>query len=169
MTTPGDVESWFRRAGYGKIRRSDEPDPPDEASRNLMVESLQLASGFFEKGWKVVLLIDSDVLDTKTQDNTSLYARSLGRSHFDHSQHRSGRLGMARLISPCSPMASSTRFPRCPIPWTSRISSLLLRFRCRQTLKPATHRAAFRLWACPPPASRKSTFKSLEPAAESPA
>jgi hypothetical protein len=73
VTTPDDIEAWFKRAGYSRVHQVTSLTRVTKLPPGLLRQSLNIASVLFDKGWKIVLLIDNDVLYPAKQNNTSLW------------------------------------------------------------------------------------------------
>jgi len=67
ITRPATIASWFTAAGYSKVvnKASLQKHRSDYYYAKLLDEAEQL----YDSGYKVLMLIDGDVLDRKTQDD----------------------------------------------------------------------------------------------------
>src|SRR5262249_45513943 len=67
ITRPGTMESWLRDAGYTRIVNKTyfaaKPIP------SVLAVEAQQASRLFGEGYRVMLLIDADMLDSSSQDD----------------------------------------------------------------------------------------------------
>lgn len=72
ITRPATMESWFRNAGYSQIVNITYLAAKPITS--VLAAEAKRASRLFSKGYKVVLFIDSDMLDADSQDDAvSMY------------------------------------------------------------------------------------------------
>jgi len=72
ITRPGTIASWFKAAGYSKVL--EKAYMQKRHTTDQFAQFLAEASRLYTQGYKVLMLIDADVLDPKTQnDSISLF------------------------------------------------------------------------------------------------
>jgi hypothetical protein len=66
ITLPGELEDWFRKVGYAEVV-NDARVIIDEDEENI-----QRADGYFQKGYRVCLFINSNMLEKSTESTGSV-------------------------------------------------------------------------------------------------
>lgn len=67
ITLPGDLESWFTATGYTKIINKTHLFV--KPSKSVLIGEAMEASSLYIQGYKVLLLIDADMLNSQNQDD----------------------------------------------------------------------------------------------------
>src|SRR5262245_61979133 len=74
MTTGGEVEKWFRKAGFSEVKEFTVPTrKAGGVGAKTMMQMVRIANDYYKQKWQVVLLIDSDVLKKSTQNDRSYW------------------------------------------------------------------------------------------------
>lgn len=71
MTLPKDMRMWFWMAGYSDVSSDTSLSSFTRPPGIIQFATLHDMNDYFNDGYKVVMLIDSDILETATQDSNS--------------------------------------------------------------------------------------------------
>jgi hypothetical protein len=71
MTMPGTMESWFERAGYSDVREDTYLSYLTKPHWYVQLLQIKKMNALFDKGYKIALLIDSDMLEPEERTGHS--------------------------------------------------------------------------------------------------